>query len=257
MPLFLPPRALLPSLAAGLLSSCSLTVKQPYRPAETPVLAGKSAAPGALREARAVLAKLDAERTAFMRSGDAAKIFSVYYRHVTSAILDKAAEGSLVEPGAILGMVCDFYAVYRQNQDPRHRSAHWQPYYDLVNGSGRPDFKTGRAVIQRGVTAHIDYDLPPIIIRALQRHQELQANGAARLKRAMDDLSSLFLPCSRLGMEDLARVLPGAPGPQSLAFQSRVGYAIILHKRERAWREAMRALATMEPSPATSSRRPL
>ena len=240
MPLYSLLRRLPPLLAGAFLASCSL-------PNVTPSLPSAERGPGVprcqaghLRRARATLQKLETERTLFLRSGDPRKIFSVFYRHVTAAILERAEQGVLREPDAILEMVVEFHRVYERNRFAAQRDAHWQPYYELADGVRNPDFKTGRAIIQRGVDAHIDHDLPVILRQTLRRHPELQAAGGIRLKQAMDDLSGLFLPCSALGFADLAAVLPDAPGPRSLGLQSRIAYTIIRRKRERAWWQAMR-----------------
>lgn len=237
MPLrFLPrPRA---AVAAALLSSCAVTP----RPAGTTVIPIAAAGAVKAEAAREIVGELAARRARFLTTGDLREVFSVFYYHTTTAILRRVKNGAVSGGDLIVEMIVDFYGDYDRNRSPAAREAHWQPYYALAAGAKARNFKTGRELIQRGIEAHIDHDLPQVLMRLFQRHPDLRGPRLDKFEAALESLNDLFLPCSVLGFQDLAKVLPNAPGARGMVFQSRIARAIVRHKRHRAWTNAAETL---------------
>jgi hypothetical protein len=220
--------------------SCVVSPRHEADPKTTAAMMGSR--PAKLQAVQWITGRLAARRSRFLQTGDLKEVFSVFYWHTTLSILERMRNETSENAGLILEMIEDFYGDYECNRSPEHREPHWEPYYRLASEGGTPDFKRGRELVQRAIEAHIDHDLPRVLRRLLERHPDLRGRGLESLKEALDSLNGLFLPCSAAGFHDLAKVLPGAPGPRGIMAQSYFAREIIRHKRRRAWSGAIKAL---------------
>jgi Family of unknown function (DUF5995) len=110
---------------------------------------------------RELRAALQEQRERFLREGTLADVFAVAYFHVTQRI-DKQ---HFQHPEVVAAQQQGFYTAYTN----RARLAHWQPYLELA---GERKLKRGtdpgellRVLLERSMTAHITYDLPPTLLK--------------------------------------------------------------------------------------------
>lgn len=106
-----------------------------------------------------VVAALAQERERFLDEGRVEDAFGMAYFHVTERIAQKRFRF----PEVIQANVVGFHRAYLQ----RETLAHWRPYLAAV---GERKIKRGtdpgdllRVVLERGMVAHIVYDLPPVL----------------------------------------------------------------------------------------------
>lgn len=107
-----------------------------------------------------VVAALAQERERFLREGTLADALGMAYYHVTRQVLTQRFR----YPEVIHADVVGFHQAYLQ----RESLPHWQPYLQLAGvrrirrGTDPGDLL--RALLERGMVAHIVYDLPPVLI---------------------------------------------------------------------------------------------
>ena len=118
-----------------------------------------SSAPASGADLSRELAALAAERERFLREGTLADVFAVAYFHITRLI----PLSHLRYPEVTAAQVRGFYAAYTN----RASLPHWQPYLELA---GVRRLKQGtdpgallNSLVERGLTAHITFDLPPAL----------------------------------------------------------------------------------------------
>jgi len=201
-----------------------------------------------------VLQALAAERARFLSRGDPAEVFAVFYYHVTTAILRQLRSGTLREPEVVLELLVEFHAAWERNRSPGQRELHWQGYFRraeelrgremIWSAAAHPlDRLHPRSLPALAVTAHIDYDLPVCLARVWQRHPEMRGARLDSFEASFRALDPIFYECTLRGFQDLAKCIPGAPGPRMLAWQSRAACRMIVAKRRQAWNRAMRMIS--------------
>jgi hypothetical protein len=200
-----------------------------------------------------VMRRLAEGRARFLERGEPADVFSVFYYHVTELVLVQIREGTVPERELLLDLLDDVFSVWDASRSGKCRPAHWQPYFhraEQLRGRGlrwrdaaHPlDRLHAFSLSALGLAAHIDGDLPDCIARVLRRHRDVRGGRLAALEASFTKLDPVFERATRRGFEDLARRIPGAPGPAGLVLQSKLAARLIVARRYRAWERAMRQL---------------
>lgn len=150
------------------------------------------------RRVAAVRAALTQERERFLREGTIADAFGMAYFHVTERVLTQRA---FRYPEVIHADVVGFHTAYTQ----RESLPHWRPYLEAIRNRrlrhGTDPGDLLRVILERGMVAHIVYDLPPVLVatRPPERTwEELQPDFYA--------LDPIFDRAFHATCEDLGRV---------------------------------------------------
>jgi Family of unknown function (DUF5995) len=186
---------------------------------------------------------LAAERERFLREGTLTDVFAVAYFHVTQRIVQQAQQ--FQHPAVVQAQLIGFYAAYEN----RASLAHWQPYLALA---GARTLKRGTdpgallaVLLERALTAHITYDLPPALVAT--RPQELAWESLAPDFFALDPF---FDKALHAAFDDFGRVTGKRLGSLRTTHREALelgnwlrcrfggGTVRLRHLRREAWQKA-------------------
>jgi hypothetical protein len=216
-------------------------------------------------EMSGILDSLGEMRDHFLRTGDMKDLFPAIYYNTTDIEFKAILNDEMAHPVQKMGMMENFYDAYLMNRaafDSGGLNAvepHWRDYYRSAQEANKLLAETGFGdqlmlagaackVLNDGVKAHVDFDLP----RAIRASVPDSDVGRQKLRADFDKTNPFFDKSITMGRQDINHAL--FPGSKTVGVSSRLASLIcapdVVGKRNKAWGTAVNRAAPLPTSGA-------